>query len=50
MKIQAATPINNISIHKVQKNENMITSNNPTKSDSILRNSLSEAIGRSQLV
>ncbi len=50
MKIQAATPINNISIHKVQKNENIITSNNPTKSDSILRNSLSEAIGRSQLV
>ena len=50
MKIQAATPINNISIHKVQKNENITTSNNPIKSDSILSNSLSEAIGRSQLV
>ena len=50
MKIQTATPINNINISRNEKAEKTANNHKNTVNNPIMNNSLSEAIGRSQVV
>lgn len=50
MKIQATTPINNINISRTEKAEKSTNIAKNTVNNPIINNSLSEAIGRSQVV